>query len=139
MMGDTMRRILLALTGLALMAGPFAGSSVAETVDKTVKANTRSAIGGFLGYEVDTCYPSAIPNVKIRQEPANGSLQIVPHEQAMGKDSRCPGTKVRGLAYVYTPKKGFKGLDEVTLDVPWRSTDSGGETIWTFTYRIRVE
>jgi hypothetical protein len=108
-------------------------------VDKTVKANTRSAIGGFLGYEVDTCYPSAIPNVKIRQEPANGSLQIVPHEQAMGKDSRCPGTKVRGLAYVYTPKKGFKGLDEVTLDVPWRSTDSGGETIWTFTYRIRVE
>jgi len=104
-----------------------------------VKANVRSAIGGFFGYEVDTCYPSAIPEVKVRQGPANGSVQVVPHELSLGKDFRCAGTKVRGLAFVYTPNKGFKGADEITIDVPWHSTDSGSEVIRTYNYRIRVE
>jgi hypothetical protein len=130
-----MYRAVAALAGLTLLAG----SASAETVERTVKANTISAVGGFLGYEVDTCYPAEIPNVKVRQEPGNGSIRILPHEQALGKDSRCPGTKVRGLAYVYAPKKGFKGDDEFTLDVPWHSTDSGPANILTYTYRIHVE
>jgi hypothetical protein len=130
-----MRRNIIALMGLALIAVP----ATAETLDRTVKVNSRSAIGGFLGYEVDTCYPAEIPDVKVRQGPANGSFQIVPHEQALGNDSQCPGKKVRGLAYVYTPKKGFKGSDEVTLDVPWRSNDLHPATVLTYTYRIRVE
>jgi hypothetical protein len=130
-----MRAIPFLLIAGTLLAAPAA----AETVDRTVKANVRTAIGGFLGYEVDTCYSSVIPAVKVRRAPANGSIEIVPHEQALGPQNRCPGRKVKGLAYVYTPKKGFKGLDEVSLDVPWSSTDSGAETLWTYTYRIRVE
>lgn len=130
-----MRRCAVVLTGLILLAGPAA----AETVDRTVQANTRSAIGGFLGYEVDTCYRSAIPDVKVRQAPANGSIQILPHEETLGKETRCPGLKGRGLVYVYTPKKGFRGMDEVSIDVPWQSTDSGPMTIWTYTFKIRVE
>jgi hypothetical protein len=125
----------LILTGAILLAG----SAAAETVERTVKANSVSAVGGFLGYEVDTCYPSVIPDAKVRQAPSNGSFRIVPHEQALGKDTQCPGTKVRGIAFVYAPKKGFKGTDEVTVDVPWSSTDSGPQTIRTYTYRIRVE
>jgi hypothetical protein len=134
-MGLAMRRVALLLTALTLLAGP----ATAETVEKTVKANAPAVLGGFLGYEVNTCYPSAIPDVKVRQAPRNGSLRILPHEQALGKDTVCPGKKMRGLAYVYTPNKGFKGADEVVLDIPWRSTDSGQETLWTYTYRIKVE
>jgi len=130
-----MYRFIAAAAGLALLASP--GS--AETIERTVKANTVSAIDGFLGYEVNTCYPSVIPDVKVRQAPANGTLQIRPHEQALGKDTRCPGTKVRGLAYVYTPKKGFKGMDEVVLDIPWSWNDLATQTLLTRTYRIRVE
>jgi hypothetical protein len=115
------------------------GSASAETIERTVKANTGSAIGGFLGYEVDTCYPSNIPDVKVRQAPANGTIQIRPHEQALGKESRCPGTKVRGLAYVYTPKKGFKGTDEIVLDIPWTWNEVSPQSLITYTYRIRVE
>jgi hypothetical protein len=129
------RPAIVVAAGLSLLAG----YASAETLERTVKANAVSAIGGFLGYEVDTCYPSVIPDVKVRQAPVNGSIQIRPHEQALGKDTRCPGTKVRGLAYVYTPKKGFKGTDEVVIDIPWSSTDSGMATIMTYTYRIRVE
>ncbi|WP_210497189.1 hypothetical protein [Microvirga antarctica] len=130
-----MRFLVLAVTGFIALATAVS----AETTDRTVKANGRSALGGFLGYEVDTCYPSQIPAVKIRQKPSYGTLQIVPHEQVLGKDNRCPNTKVRGLAYIYTPDKGFKGADEVSIDIPWSSTDSGPETLMTQTYRIRVE
>jgi hypothetical protein len=130
-----MYRAAVVLAGLACLAG----SASAETLERTVRANAATPIGGFLGYEVDTCYPSVIPNVKVRQAPANGSIQIVPHQQALGKDSRCPGKTVRGLAFVYTPKKGFKGADELSLDVPWSSTDSGPETIRTYTFRVKVE
>jgi hypothetical protein len=130
-----MYRAAAVLAGLACLAG----SASAETLERTVKANAATPIGGFLGYEVDTCYPSVIPNVKVRQAPANGSIQIVPHQQALGKDSRCPGRTVRGLAFVYTPKKGFKGADALALDVPWSSTDSGPETIRTYTFRVKVE
>jgi hypothetical protein len=130
-----MYRAAAVLAGLTCLAG----SASAETLERTVRANAATPIGGFLGYEVDTCYPSVIPNVKVRQAPANGSIQIVPHQQALGKDSRCPGKTVRGLAFVYTPKKGFKGADELSLDVPWSSTDSGPETIRTYTFRVKVE
>jgi hypothetical protein len=130
-----MSRLTAFAAGLALLAG----SASAETVERTVKANMVTAIGGFLGYEVDTCYPSIIPDVKVRQQPANGTIQIRPHEQAIGKNSRCAGTKVRGLAYVYTPKKGFKGTDEVVLDIPWSWNEAGPQTLMTYTYRIRVE
>ncbi|WP_114946164.1 hypothetical protein [Microvirga calopogonii] len=130
-----MYRAIVLAAGLALLTG----SASAETIERTVKANTISAIGGFLGYEVNTCYPSIIPDVKVRQEPANGSIQIRPHEEALGKDSHCPGTKVRGLAYVYTPKRGFKGMDEVVIDIPWSGNDLAPQTVLTKTYRIRVE
>jgi hypothetical protein len=130
-----MYRIIVAAVGLALLTGPAS----AETIERTVKANTISALGGFLGYEVNTCYPSVIPDVKVRQAPANGTIQIRPHEQALGKDSNCPGTKVRGLAFVYAPNKGFKGVDEVILDIPWSSNDLGLPSLMTKTYRIRVE
>jgi len=130
-----LRRIAIALTGLALLTAP----AFAETLERTVKANSRSAIGGFLSYEVDTCYAADIPDVKVRQSPAHGTIQILPHEQALSQDSRCPGKKVRGLAYVYTPQRGYKGADEVVLDVPWRSNDLNPPTTLTYTYRIRVE
>jgi hypothetical protein len=134
-MGFVMYRAFAVLAGLILVAG----SASAQTVDRTVKANASTAIGGFFGYEVDTCYPSDIPDVKVKQAPANGTLRIMPHETTLGKDSRCAGKKVRGLAYVYTPKKGFKGSDEVALDLPWSSNDISIPTIRTYTYRITVQ
>jgi hypothetical protein len=130
-----MKRIVTLFTGLAL----FAGSASAETVERTVKANSTTALGGFFGYEVDTCYPSVIPDVKVRQSPAHGTFKIVPHEQVLGEGNRCKGTKVRGLAYVYTPAKGFKGNDEVVVDVPWVANDLGQPVLYTYTYRVKVE
>src|SRR3954452_18900834 len=97
--------------GISVFAGIvlLAGAANADTFDRSVKANTSTAVGGFLGYEVNTCYPSGVPDVKIHQPAGNGNVEIRPHQGKLNKDSRCPGLLVRGLAYVYTPKKGFKG------------------------------
>jgi hypothetical protein len=130
-----MHRALIVLAGLTLIAG----SASAETQDKTVKANTSTAIAGFFGYELNTCYPSVIPDVKVKQAPANGDFKIVPHEITLGKEDRCAGRKVRGLAYVYTPKKGFKGSDEVSVNVPWSGNDLSIPTLRTYTFRITVQ
>jgi hypothetical protein len=130
-----MNRVALVLAGLTLVAN----AASAETIERSVKANAPSAVGGFFGYELNTCYASVIPEVKIKQMPANGNFQIVPYEHTLGKDSHCAGQKVRGLAYVYTPKKGFKGPDEVAVDVPWSGNDLGLPTIRTYTYRINVQ
>lgn len=130
-----MHRSAFLLASLTLLTNPVA----AETFERTVKPNAASAIGGFFGYEVQPCYSSVIPDVKVKQAPANGNFQLVPFERTLGKDTNCVGKKVRGLAYVYTPKKGFTGADEVVLDIPWSSNDLGLPTIYTSTYRIKVQ
>lgn len=130
-----MRLALYFVAGLTLIATPTS----AETIERTVKANAMSPIGGFFGYEVHTCYSSVVPDIKVKQAPANGQFQLVPFERTLGKDTNCAGKKVRGLAYVYTPKKGFTGADEVVLDIPWSSNDVNIPTIYTNTYRITVQ
>jgi hypothetical protein len=122
---------------LVLFLVPSAAS--AETIERSVKANTRTAIAGFFSYELNTCYRRPIPDVIIRQPPSNGSFEIQVHETTLGKDTTCPGMQVRGPVYIYTPKKGFKGVDEVTVNVPWSSADTGVERLVSFTYRITVE
>lgn len=129
------RAAAVAFTGLAVLTG----SAFADTYDRKVKANTASPIGGFAGYEEETCRPSVIPVVKVRQSPANGTLKIEPYTGPIGSKIRCGSSPLRGLVYIYTPKKGFKGTDEVVIDVPWATNDSAPPVDFTYTYRITVE
>ncbi|MBM6592637.1 hypothetical protein [Microvirga pudoricolor] len=130
-----MYRIALALAALAILPGP----ALAETASKTVKAGGRSIIGSFFSYRVNTCQADAVPAAKVRRQGASGRVEIVPIEHTLGKDTPCPGTKVRGLLYAYTPARGFTGADEVAIDVPWAGNDSGMPTVLTYTYRITVQ
>jgi hypothetical protein len=125
--------------GLIAASLSLAGAAAAETVDRAAKANTPTVIAGFFSYWVDTCEHGEIPNVTVRQTPANGSLAVQMRETALGQNSRCPGARVRGPIVVYTPKKGFRGQDEAVVDVPITSNDARAPTIRTYTYRIRVE
>ncbi|MPR08219.1 hypothetical protein [Microvirga tunisiensis] len=129
-----MYRIIVAAAGLALLTG----AASAETIERTVKANTISALGGFLGYEVNTCYPSVIPDVKVRQAPANGTIQIRPYEQALGKDSTARARRSAVSPSSMRRTRVSRG-DEVVLDIPWSSNDLGLPNLMTKTYRIRVE
>ena len=117
----------------------LATGAAGETVDRTVKANARTAIGGYFPYWLDTCGRGEIPDVTVRQRPANGALTVQMHETTLGSDTRCPGMRVRGPIIVYTPNRGFRGTDEAVVDVPVTSNDARAPTVRTYTYRIRVE
>jgi hypothetical protein len=52
----------------------------------------------------------------------------------------CPGLKVNGPVFVYAPKRGFTGVDEFTVEYPWRrSSDELIGTKITSTYCITVK
>jgi hypothetical protein len=124
--------------GIVAAALLLATGAAGETVERTAKTNTRTPIGGFFPYW-DTCGFGEIPDVTIRQKPANGALTVQMHETTLGSGTRCPGMRVRGPVVVYTPNKGFRGTDEAVVDVPITSNDARAPTIRTYTYRIRVE
>jgi hypothetical protein len=125
--------------GIVAAALLLATGAAGETVERTAKTNTRTPISGFFPYWVDTCGFGEIPDVTIRQKPANGALTVQMHETTLGSGTRCPGMRVRGPVVVYTPNKGFRGTDEAVVDVPITSNDARAPTIRTYTYRIRVE
>lgn len=117
----------------------LAASASAETYDRKVKPNAASPIGGFFGYEEGSCRPSVIPVARVRQAPTNGTLKIEEQILPPGTGYPCGSSKLRGLVYIYTPKKGFKGTDEVVIDVPWQTNESAPPIDFTYTYRITVE
>lgn len=113
--------------------------AAAETESVEVKANKTSAIGSFASYSSATCGHGTIPDVTIRTQPANGRIEIKQEQWRISKGP-CEGSPVRGLAYYYTPKRGFKGADKVSIDVPWSPyVDGGPSTMQTYTFEITVQ
>jgi hypothetical protein len=122
---------------LVLLAG-FSSAS-ADTFDKSVKANSRTAVGAFFTYSEGTCQASVVPDVTVRTKPANGTVAIEVKDVTMKPDSSCPGARMRGPVFIYTPAKGFRGSDQFEIDIPFARTDVRPPTVYTHTYRIKVE
>jgi len=129
-----------ALVVAGAVFGIFAAAGAcAETFERTVKANTRTAVGAFFTYSEGLCQASVVPDVTVRSKPANGVVAIEVQQNKLGPKTNCPGATVRGPVFIYTPAKGFKGVDEFALDIPFARNPERPATIHTYTYRIRVE
>jgi hypothetical protein len=116
-----------------------AGAASAETIDKTVKANSRTAVGAFFTYWEGLCQASTVPQASVRSRPASGTLAIEVHQVTLSQQTRCPGARVSGPVFIYTPAKGFKGVDQFEIDIPFARVEERLPTVYTHTYRIRVE
>jgi len=64
------------------------------------------------------------PNIKVLESPANGTISIrdekmkIPGGPAdIGSKGTCIGRNVIGRVVYYTPNDGFKGKDEMLIDV----------------------
>jgi hypothetical protein len=128
-------RYAFLVAGVVVLAAPAS----AETIERTVKANQRSPVGGLFTYEVGTCRASAIPNVTVRDQPRNGTVAIHPVTATLPPETNCGGQKVSGPALIYTPNKGFKGADQFTIDFPFATNEARSPTGMSRTYRINVE
>ncbi|MHB2169634.1 hypothetical protein [Alsobacter sp. R-9] len=127
-------RIFPLVAAVSVSASP----ALAETVAKTVPANRPSVVGSFGGYVVSTCLSVGLPDARPREKPVNGDLRI---EVQRGKASqgRCQGTEQQFLVFVYTPKKGFKGSDRLSVDIPWQPYEHAPMNALTYTYEITVQ
>jgi hypothetical protein len=114
-------------------------SAAAETVERTVKANTLTAVGGIFTYGVQSCLQGAIPDAKVGREPKNGRVVVRMHQTILGKDTNCAGRKVSGPIFIYTPNRGFKGVDEFTVEYPFAKSESSSPTLMSTTYRLTVK
>lgn len=122
---------VLALIGLSTTSGH------AETVTKTVPSNRSSVVGSFGGFERHTCRSIGLPDAVIRQRPAHGELRIE-HQRAKSSSALCAGTEQQFLVFVYSPRKGFKGSDAMTIDIPWRNHDHAPMSYLTYDFTITV-
>ncbi len=128
------------LTGIcAIMIGLNVISFArAEVVKREVKANKSTGIYGFYQYNPNNCGSMAPPKFKIKSV-EHGKIGGGIHKFKIEK-GRCKGRQVKGVGFVYKPKRGFRGLDKarVILSMP-NFTDDTGHASRTLDFRIKVK
>jgi hypothetical protein len=131
-----MRLVLPILcAGLLFTAMPAS----AETIERTVKADTLTAVGGIFTYGRRSCAQASIPKAKVGKPPKNGKVVVRMHQTILGKSTNCAGKKVSGPIFIYTPNPGFRGVDEFTVEYPPARRQSKAEAAATTLYRLTVK
>ncbi|MCA0401771.1 MAG: hypothetical protein LCH38_13250 [Proteobacteria bacterium] len=105
----------LKILAAAFFLGNLCHVAVAETISVNVPAGKRSAVTSFGSYSIDECTGAAVPEGRISRQPANGKLEVVEERRPM-KAGRCGTIMANVLVVYYTPKAGFRGSDEGTVD-----------------------
>jgi hypothetical protein len=121
------------------LAVPLGGLSAQEVVERTVKANSRTAVGILLSHWEGTCEQAAIPDAKLGAMPKNGRAEIEMHRITLSKPHMCEGRQWSGPAIFYTPAKGFKGSDRFVVEFPFASNEVSAPVMRSTTYSITVE
>lgn len=75
--------------------------------------------------------PVALPS--LHQPPSHGAIQMLVAVSNIPATGNCPARRVPTIALIYTPRKGFAGIDTVQIEV-----DADNRTT-LLSYRITVE
>jgi hypothetical protein len=130
-------RLVLSILCVGLLLS--AASASAETIERTVKADTLTAVGGIFTYGRRSCGQASIPKAKVGKPPKNGKVVVRMHQTILGKSTNCAGKKVSGPIFIYTPNPGFRGIDEFTVEYPPARRQSKAEAAASTLYRLTVK
>lgn len=105
------------LAALAVAAGLLGAlPAAAETRTITVPANRTSSVETIAFYNTETCRSGAVPQMQVTRAPANGKVSFRKVSGTLNESSgRCAGKRVSAQNVIYTPRKGFRGTDEITV------------------------
>lgn len=129
-----MRAVAVVLATLVLAASQVAH---AETLSKRVPANKSSTLDLYMRWSND-CKNLGTITSGFSQSPSHGSVRPsvvtapIPGSADFGNAS-CAGKRIKALKVTYTPKKGYRGADSVTV---WVNYGATGRT--SYTYNITV-
>jgi len=127
------RTILLAIAGIF-----FAGSAFADTQTVDVRAGRSTVIGHIGVYNSFTCLSMAMQDMRVSRAPGHGSVRL---RRVVGRmtNRQCRGKKLIYYRVTYTPRRGYRGSDQLTVDFKAQVSDFDAQ--WgshAVTYRINV-
>jgi hypothetical protein len=109
----------------ALIAMSVPAAAIAETVTGNVPANRATKVYAFTVADSSTCASPGRPKMKVAKAPKHGTVTFDWGFVPAGKAFRnCQGGRMRAMAIIYTPAKGYRGEDSFT--VGYSFPDLGG-------------
>lgn len=97
---------------LAALSGPVLAS---DSGPHSVKSGVQTIVLSYTSYNPDTCYFSALPELRVITPPAHGSLVFGKYAHAIDKGP-CEGKTMKSSAVAYRSKPGFRGRDEMVVE-----------------------
>ena len=108
-----MRYLISAFVSLLIL---FPGAAYAESLSTTVSANRTSPIGGFSIYDKANCRHGGKVDYRVKKKPEHGKVSVQFHKTKLGKGAgKCAGRQASGMVVLYTPNRGYRGKDKVTV------------------------
>jgi hypothetical protein len=98
--------------GAVAASGPVLAS---ESGPHTVKSGVQTIVLSYASYNPETCYHSALPDLRVVTPPAHGSLVFGKYAHKVGKGP-CEGKTMKSSAVAYRSKPGFRGRDEMVVE-----------------------
>lgn len=128
-MAAALSALLIAVAGLPVQA-------LAQ--DIVARANQRTVLGGWIIYDRNNCGHAGKPKVTM-SGPSHGKMEVVWTPMTLGNDAgSCRGKPARGMGFIYTPDKGYRGSDEVKIGL--RAYYSGTASYYhDFKFKITVK
>lgn len=106
---------------VALVAMSVPTAAIAETLKGSVPANRSSRIYAFTVADPSTCASPGKPKMRVSKAPEHGRVTFDWGFMPAGKAFRnCANGRMRAMGVVYTPNKGYHGVDSfsVTYSLP---------------------
>lgn len=127
------------LVGGAVLLLVSAGGAAAETLSKTVQANTVTVLDLFMNWGNDCRSLGRIAS-GFSERPSHGAVipavvtTRIPGAADIGSTASCAGKPIQALRVSYRPRKGYRGPDRLTVWVKY-----GPAGTKTYTYDIQVQ
>ena len=100
----------------ALIAMSVPAASMAESIDGSVPANRTTKVYAFTVADRSTCASPGRPKMIVSKAPQHGKVTFDWGFLPAGKGFRnCANGMMRAMAIVYTPAKGFRGVDSFSV------------------------
>ena len=108
-----------------------------------VPAGRTTSVATFSIFDRTSCQGGELATARIVQ-PANGTVRVKPvtrranAEGFRAGDAKCTGSTFRGQDVLYTPDRGYRGLDRFTVRFSWNERPGSRRTA-NETYRVNVQ
>jgi hypothetical protein len=124
----------------SIILANIAWSSTAHSasINISLKANRTSGLYTYIQYDPNTCGAMMMPKFKVKYV-KNGKITGSKGSFKLTKGI-CKGRSMKGVAFRYTPNRGFRGTDKASIQLNMPAyTDGSGNASRSLDFIIQVK